>query len=91
MEEYDPKCTAPTVKHNGGSVVVWDCFSRNGVGNLCFIESIVHQFCYRKILQKNLLPSSKILGLENTLIFQHNNDLKHTARIIKDWLKQEKD
>ena len=22
MEEYDPKCTVPTVKHNGGSVMV---------------------------------------------------------------------
>ena len=38
MEEYDPKCTVPTVKHNGGSVMVWDHFSRSSVGNLCFIE-----------------------------------------------------
>ena len=38
MEEYDPKCTVPTVKHNGGSVMLWACFSRSGVGNLCFIE-----------------------------------------------------
>ena len=33
MEEYDPKCTVSTVKHNGGSVIVWACFSRNDVGN----------------------------------------------------------
>ena len=33
MEEYDPKCTVPTVKHNGGSVMVWGGFSRSGVGN----------------------------------------------------------
>ena len=38
MEEYDPKRTVPTVKHNGGSIMVWACFSRSGVGNLCFIE-----------------------------------------------------
>ena len=44
MEEYDPKCTVPTVKHNGGSVMVWACFSRNGVGNLCFIEGNMDRF-----------------------------------------------
>ena len=27
MEECDPKCTVPTVKHSGGSVMVWACFS----------------------------------------------------------------
>ena len=38
MEEYDHKCTVPTVKHNGGSVMVWGYFSRSNVGNLCFTE-----------------------------------------------------
>ena len=33
MEEYHPKCTVPTVKHNGASGMVWTCFSRSGVGN----------------------------------------------------------
>ena len=26
-EEFDPKCTVPIVKHGGGSVMVWDCFT----------------------------------------------------------------
>ena len=89
-EEYDSKCTVPTVKYNGGSVMVWGCCSRNGVGNLCFIEGIMDRFCYREILQKNLLQSAKKLGLNNTLVYQHDNDPKHTAKIVKDWLKQNK-
>ena len=32
-EEYRPKCTTPTVKHNSGSRMVCGCFSRSGVGN----------------------------------------------------------
>ena len=41
-EEDDPKCTVPTVKHCGGSVMMWGCFSRRGVGNWCFVEGIIH-------------------------------------------------
>jgi len=89
-EEYDPKCTVPTVKHNGGSVMIWGCFSRHGVGSLWFIEDIMDRFCYREILQKNLLQSGKKLGLEKELVFQHDNDPKHTAGVVKDWLKQKK-
>ena len=86
-EEFDPKCPVPTVKHNGRSLMVWSCFSRNGVEYLCFFENIMNRVCYREILQKNLLQSSKKLCLENALVFQHNDDHKHTVRTIKDWLK----
>ena len=55
MEEYNPKCTVPTVKHNGGSGMVWACFSRTGVGNLCFIEGNMDQFLYREILRKEFV------------------------------------
>ena len=30
------------------------------------------------------------LVLENSFVFQHDNDLKHTAGLVKDWLKQKK-
>ena len=90
MEEYHPKCTVPTVKHNGGSVMVGSSFCRSGVGNLCFIEGNMDSFLYREILRKNLLQSCQKLGLENSLVFQHDNDPKYTAGVVKDWLKQKK-
>ena len=31
-EEFQPACTVPTVKHGGGNVKVWGCFTWNGVG-----------------------------------------------------------
>ena len=89
-EAFNPKCTLPTIKHNGGSLMVWSCFSHNGVGNLCFIENIMEQLCYCEILQKNLLQSSKKVGLEKTLVFQYDNDSEHSARITKNWFKQKK-
>ena len=35
LEKFDPKRTIPTVKHSGDSVIVWGCFTRQGVGKLC--------------------------------------------------------
>ena len=48
------------------------------------------RFLYREILRKNLFQSRQKLGLENSFVFQHDNDLKHTAGLVKDWLKQKK-
>ena len=49
MEEYHPKCTVPTVKHNDGSGMVWGCFSRSGVGKFkaIWIDSSIVRFSRR--------------------------------------------
>ncbi|GFW37331.1 uncharacterized protein TNCV_4498221 [Trichonephila clavipes] len=41
---------------------------------------------YINVLQHNLLDSAKKLSMENTFIFQQDNDPKHTAVVTKTWL-----
>ena len=41
-EELLPECVQSTVKHGGGKIQVWGCFSASGVGNFKRIEGIVH-------------------------------------------------
>lgn len=79
-ERLQNKCTLKTVKHNGGSIMVWGCIGENGVGKLCKIEGKMDSLKYIKILQENLLPSVEKLNLSE-FVFQQDNDPKHTSKI----------
>ncbi|KAL1248943.1 hypothetical protein QQF64_022261, partial [Cirrhinus molitorella] len=45
-EEYKDNCVLPTVKHGGGSVMVWGCMSAAGTGELQFIEGTINANTY---------------------------------------------
>lgn len=70
----------PTVKHGGGSIMVWGCFSWAGVGNLTQVNGIMTADVYIDILCENLEESMLKMGLENNYTFQQDNDPKHTAK-----------
>ncbi len=52
-EEYKHKCVLPTVKHGGGSVMVWGCISAAGTGELQFIEGTMNANMYCNILKQS--------------------------------------
>ena len=76
-ECFNPDCIVSTVKHGGGSVIVWGCFGNNKVGDLVRIEGIMDTKYYHKILTRHAVPSGKNL-IGNEFIFQQDNDPKHT-------------
>ena len=49
--------TIPMVKHGGGSIMLWGCFSLARTGSLVGIEGKMNRAKYREILDENLLQS----------------------------------
>ena len=62
----------PTVKHGGGSVLMWGCMSAACVGELRFIDVIMNSQMYCSILKEKMLPSLRALG--RRALFQHDNE-----------------
>ncbi len=78
-EEYKDKCVLPTVKHGGGSVMVWGCNGAVGTGELQFIEGAMNANMYCDILKQRL---------GRRAVFQHDNDPKHTSKKTTALLKK---
>lgn len=89
-ERYKKQCIAPTVKFGGGSVMVWGCFSYEGVGELVKIEGIMRKEHYHQILQRSAIPSGiGLIGYGFT--YQHDNDPKHTSKLCTNYLQTKED
>ncbi len=85
-EEYKDKCVLLTVKHGGGSVMVWGCKSAAGTGELQFIEGTMNANIYCEILKQSMIPSLWRLG--RRAVFQHDNDHNHTSKTTTALLKK---
>jgi len=80
-----------TVKFGGENIIVWGCMGWNGVGHLAEVEGRMDADQYVFILEDHMLPSlgeSEIS--EEEMIFQQDNDPKHTSKKAKKWMENHK-
>ena len=77
-----------TIKFGGGSLMMWGCFCWDGIGYACKIDGRMDAPLYCQILEDELLNSIEYYGLEKDhLIFQQDNDPKHTSKLAKQWFQ----
>jgi transposase len=78
-----------SVKYGGGHIMVWGYITSEGVGELYLIEGTMNTSKYTEILDKAFLGSlAKFYTTPSDIIFQHDNDPKHTSRGTRKWLAQ---
>lgn len=80
----DVRYQIPTVKHGGGSVMVWGVFSAQGVSPLVQINGNMNAAIYKDILENNLLTYAEET-MPQDWIFQQDNDPKHISKLLKQW------
>jgi transposase len=89
-ERLQPGHVRMTVKHGGGNIKLWSCITCHGVGYIVKIDETLDKELYQKILEDDLMATIEEYGIDGTqMIFQHDNDPKHTAKSVKEWLENQ--
>lgn len=75
-----------TVKHGGGSLMMWGCMTAQGIGYACRIDGTMNAELYTSILEDELLQTLEYYGVEtNDMVFQQDDDPKHTSHLATQW------
>lgn len=86
-KEFDARYAVKTIKHGGGNIKVWGCFSWYGVGPIYWIKDTMTKEIYLEILKNVMLPYAED-NMPLIWTYQHDNDPKHSARVVKEWFEE---
>ncbi len=92
----NPKHTASSVKRGGGVVMAWACMAVSGTGRLNFTDDLMYDDSSRMNLEgyKTILPTNiqenanRFIG--KCFILHQNNDPKHPASSVKEFIRAKK-
>lgn len=87
-EAYELDCLKPTVKHGGGSCMVWGAMSWYSMGPIIVLEGKVTAHKYLNILADQVHPMVQTLFPDGDAIFQDDNAPIHTAVCVGSWFEE---
>src|SRR5437763_1471221 len=75
----------PTTKYGGGGIMVWGCFTAQGVRYLRRIDGHLTGKLYRQILSEMTETLEDNHMNKKEVVFQHDNDPKHKSEVVQEW------
>src|SRR5581483_11071071 len=89
-ESHDVNCLVPTIKHGGGGIMMWGCFSWHGLGPLVRIDGRVNSERYiQEILGYHVVPFLERFEEEiGEYLFQQDNAPIHTSVRIRTFMEE---
>ncbi|GFT75417.1 transposable element Tcb1 transposase [Trichonephila clavipes] len=87
-EAFTPECIMPTVKHGGGSLMVWGAISWRGLGSLVTLHGKVKAAHYVNILEDQVHPFVQTSFPGECPLYQDDNAPIHTAKIVHEWFAE---
>jgi hypothetical protein len=82
-ERYLPACVVPTVKFRDG-IIVWGCFSWNGLGPLVILHGNLIAEGYKDILIHCILSTVEDQFGDDSCLYQHDNAPCQKARSVRE-------
>jgi hypothetical protein len=80
-----PACVVPTVKSGGGGIMVWRCFSWNGLGPLVTLHGNINAEGYKDILTRCVLSTVEDQFGDDDCLYQHDTAPCQKAKSVRDW------
>ena len=77
----------PIVKNGCGNIMVWRCLSGYVISSIHRITDTMSATVNHDILSTVMLPYAEC-EMSISWTFQHDNDPKHTARLVKTWIEE---
>ncbi|GBC31699.2 IS630 family transposase [Rhizophagus irregularis DAOM 181602=DAOM 197198] len=89
-EKYNINCLVPTMKHGGGGIMMWGCFSWYGLGPLVRIDGRINSERYiEDILGYHVVPFLEEFEEENgEYFFQQDNAPIHTSARTRNFIEE---
>ena len=87
-ENLSERLVEGTLKYGGGSVMIWGCMTWEGVGYATKIDGRMDGDLYISILDDELQATMDFYDVTaDNIIFQQDNDPKHTCKKAKKWFQ----
>ena len=79
-EAYNPECLVPTVKHGGGSMVIWAAISWCSADPIITLNSQITASDYVDIVGNQVHLMVQMMFPDNDAVFQDNNSSIHSQK-----------